>query len=146
MKLSHFYCFLFSSLFFFPVKSNAITPANNDDHTGPMLYLSHPSQDKNLTTKKIKSFNKEERTRERTERRIEKIKKLLNSQSGQKDSGIFNDSVGKWFWIWLISWGLGILLFVISNGSIGVFLAVIMLLAFVVGSISLVVWLKKQFG
>ncbi len=136
---------LFLTLFIIPIISPASTPVNTEDLVDGVIYMTDLVPGKKLTKKEIRCLQNEEKALVRFERRIDKIQKVLNSQP-VRNSGIFGDPVGKWFWIWLISWGLGILLFVISNGSIGVFLAVIMLLAFVVGSISLVVWLKKQFG
>jgi hypothetical protein len=55
--------------------------------------------------------------------------------------------VDKWFWIWAIAWGAGILITVISGASIASgFLGIFWLSLFIIGSVALVIWLIKKFG
>jgi hypothetical protein len=133
-------------ILFFPVSTSACLPVNTEDHPSGLICMSELVTDRNLSKKELRTLQKEEKKRIRMEHRLEKFQKLLHSRYDQAKSGIFSDPVGRWFWIWVISWGFGILLFAISGGAIGTFVGVLLLTAFVIGSIALVVWLKKQFS
>ena len=69
-------------------------------------------------------------------------------------SGIdLQDPVNKWMWFWILGWGAGLVLTIIAaatvaSGSLGGFGIVYGLasLAFLFGTISLIVWLVKKFS
>ncbi len=69
-------------------------------------------------------------------------------------SGIdLQDPVNKWMWFWILGWGAGLVLTIIAaatvaSGSVGSFGLVYGLasLAFLFGTISLIVWLVKKFS
>lgn len=69
-------------------------------------------------------------------------------------SGIdLQDPVNKWMWFWILGWGAGLVLSIIaaatiSTGSIGSFGLIwgLATLAYLFGTISLIVWLVKKFS
>ena len=63
------------------------------------------------------------------------------------------DPVNKWMWYWILGWGAGLILSIIAtatytSGSIGGFGIIwgLASLAYLLGTISLIVWLVKKFG
>lgn len=70
--------------------------------------------------------------------------------------GGLGDPVDKWFWFWIIGWGAGILLTALfpiiffsgglSGVSIGWLFILLGSLAWIFGTVSLVVWLIKKFA
>ncbi|MBK9104857.1 MAG: hypothetical protein IPL92_09855 [Saprospiraceae bacterium] len=103
----------------------------------------------------------ESRTPKAIDRQLEKNKKLqlrrekliirldhfIQRKLKHKSIANIHDSTDKWFWIWSISWGLGILLTIFSGAAIaGAALGLIWFFSFAIGATALVLWLKKKFG
>ncbi len=90
-------------------------------------------------------------------RKQAKLQKKLAKLEKKMADGPFDDDVKKWRNFWLMGWGIGILLLIIgtvtavggafSGGfGIGAVLYILGGLVFTFGSISLIVWLIKQFA
>ena len=84
----------------------------------------------------------------------EKVNKVVKKFA---QLGGLSDPVDKWFWYWLMGWGAGLLLSIISvaavTGSIygGGFtiwwiLGILSYLAWLFGTVALIVWLIKKFA
>lgn len=83
-------------------------------------------------------------------------KKAVKLLKKVADIGGIGDPVDKWFWYWILGWGAGILLtalvpaLVFSGGLSGASLGWLFLLlgslAWIFGTVSLVVWLIKKFA
>ena len=65
----------------------------------------------------------------------------------------FQDPVNKWMWFWIFGWAAGLVLSIVAGatvatGSVGSFGLIWLLasLAYLFGTISLIVWLVKKFG
>ncbi len=90
----------------------------------------------------MRSLRREERLLLRVENRLEKIA----AKPPARIRG-FSDDTDKWFWLWAIGWGLGIVLLIVSGGALSsVFLSILWILGFVGGSAALIVWLIKRHG
>ena len=95
----------------------------------------------------LKNLKENEKQLVRIEKRIGRINKIYNSGNSNRPLGGISDPVDKWFWIWVIGWGLGLVLTLIFAGAVtGAAIGIIWLLAFGVGSVALVLWLVKKFG
>ena len=87
-------------------------------------------------------------------KKLRKYKKF--KKKGQRVD--FSDPVNKWMWFWIFGWGAGLLLsilaFAIASGGIysgsgfgiAAILATLSWLAWLFGTVALVVWLVKKFG
>jgi hypothetical protein len=81
----------------------------------------------------------------RLEKRLTKIKQRW-SQSNQYSIEGFSDTTDRWFWLWTIGWGTGILITLLSGGAItSGFFGILWLVGFGFGSAALFVWLRKRF-
>lgn len=70
----------------------------------------------------------------------------------------FSDPVDKWMWFWIFGWGAGLVLYIlavaIASGGIysgtgfgfAAILATFSWLAWLFGSVALIIWLVKKFG
>jgi hypothetical protein len=94
-----------------------------------------------------KKSAKEERARLRSERLMSRLEKFLGYANQKKSLTDNSDPAGKWFWIWAVSWGLGILLTIVTGATItGTALGLIWFLSFAIGASALVIWLIKKFA
>jgi len=134
-------------LLFKPITSLHATDSfiNTEDHPDGVCTMSAYIADRPVTTKELRKLRQEEKHYVQLE---SKLKKLYNSSSS-RHHGINNihDPVDKWFWIWVIGWGLGILITIISGATIASgFLGILWFSFFIIGSIAMIIWLIKKFG
>ena len=142
--------FLVSLALLLPSLSRATTPVNTEDNPAGLITMEEMVVDKVLTAQELKTLAKEEKKQVRMERRIERVEKFMQSKMGQKLLGGLDDPVDKWFWFWIIGWGAGIVLTIIASaalasGTFGV-LWLLAYLAWLAGSVSLIIWLVKKFS
>jgi hypothetical protein len=125
----------------------ASTVINTEDHPSGLNEMSEMVPDHRLSQKEIKDLKGYEQRLQRIENRLGRFNKVLASGKSKSSIGSISDPVDKWFWIWVISWGVGILLTVLFGGALaGVAIGIIWFLAFGLGSVALVLWLVKKFG
>lgn len=92
-------------------------------------------------------ISKEEKKLHREEKLTARLQKIVQAKFQKKKLGDLGDPVDKWFWIWAITWSLGIILTIIAGGAIaGTAIGIIWLASFVIGSVALILWLVKKFG
>jgi hypothetical protein len=142
--------FLVTLALLLPSLSYATPAVNTEDHQAGIVTMDEMVADKVLTAQELKTLKKEEKKQVRMERRMERVEKFMNSKLGQKLLGGLDDPVDKFFWFWIIGWGAGIVLTIIASaaltsGSFGV-LWLLAYLAWLAGSVSLIVWLVKKFS
>ena len=129
-----------------PVLSlKANTPCiNTEDHPESLITMHEYILDHQTTQRELRDLQKEEKRLEKLESRLQK---LFAKRSEHHSLGNIHDPVDKWFWIWGISWGAGILITIISGANIASgFLGILWLSLFIIGSVALVIWLIKKFG
>jgi hypothetical protein len=106
--------------------------------------------DKVLTAEEIKVLRKEEKKQVRMERRVERLEKFMGTKLGQKLLGGLSDPVDKFFWYWVIGWGAGIVFSILAGATLlsGGFsiLWLLAYLAYLAGSVALIIWLVKKFS
>lgn len=93
----------------------------------------------------LKELQREEKRLLRFEKRIVQFQQRMTARQESRIGGI-GDSTDRWFWFWIIGWGAGLLLTIISGGTLttGV-LGIFWMLSFAFGSVSLILWLLKRF-
>lgn len=135
---------------FTPAVSFAAPTINTEDQPAGLISMHEMVADKALTTKELKVLKQEERKQLRMERRMARLEKFMNSKMGQKLLGGLSDPVDKFFWYWVIGWGVGIVFSILAAATLlsGGFsiLWLIAYLAYLAGSVSLIVWLVKKFS
>ena len=137
-------CFL---ILLFPEQVKGTPIVNTEDFTEGIVSMHELSVKATLNKKALKSQGRENRQRLRNEKLFDKLQKVMHSKMQKKSLGSIHDSTDKWFWIWSISWGVGILLTIIAGGAVaGTFISILWLVAFVVGAGALIMWLIKKFG
>jgi hypothetical protein len=120
---------------------------NLEDHPAGIIEMKSLIPDHMSTRSELKKLKKEEHHLLFVEKQISRISQKLGSKRTSHSLGGFSDPVDKWFWIWIVTWGLGILLTILFAGSLtGATFGIIWLLSFGLGAISLVLWLVKKFG
>ncbi|MGB3080269.1 MAG: hypothetical protein WBB31_14380 [Saprospiraceae bacterium] len=103
--------------------------------------------DHHSSRSEIKELKQNEKHLNRFEKVMQHLSKISKSKSAKHSGGLFSDPVNRWFWLWIITWGAGILLLVVSAGALtSAAIGILWLLAFAVGSIALILWLVKKFG
>lgn len=142
--------FLVALGFLLPTISMGSPTINTEDNVAGLVSMDEMVADKTFTAQELKILQKEEKQQLRMERRMARVEKFMSSKLGQKLLGGLDDPVDKWFWFWVIGWGAGIVLTVIagatlSAGSFGVLWA-LAYLAWLAGSVSLIIWLVKKFS
>lgn len=142
--------FLISLTLLLPSMSMAAPSINTEDNPAGIVMMDDMVADKALSAQELKTLKKEEKQLERSERRIARVEKFMNSKMGQKLLGGLDDPVDKFFWFWIIGWGIGIVLSIlaaatITGGGFGI-LWLVAYLAYLAGSVSLIVWLVKKFS
>ena len=142
--------FLLALAFMLPSLSVASPTINTEDNAAGLVSMNEMIPDKTLTAEELKMLQKEEKKQLRMERRMERVEKFMNSKLGQKLLGGLDDPVDKFFWFWIIGWGAGIVLTIIASatlsaGSFGI-LWLLAYLAWLAGSVSLIIWLVKKFS
>ena len=140
--------FLFALSLLMPGMSSA-SSINTEDNQAGLVTMDEMIADKVLTAQELKVLQKEEKKQVRMERRMAKVEKFMQSKLGQKLMGGLDDPVDKWFWYWIIGWGAGIVLLVIATASLGTgfgILGILATLAWLFGSVSLIIWLVKKFS
>lgn len=104
--------------------------------------------EKEMTKKESREMKKQERKAERLEKRMAKFEKKMEKRSARG-----RDDTSKWMKFWLIGWGLALVLPYIAIALVGTtagsfgFAGVLLLLsglAFIFGTVSLIVWLLKK--
>lgn len=92
-----------------------------------------------------KQLQREEKRLLRFEKRIVQYQQRMSDRQQSRIGGI-GDTTDRWFWFWVIGWGAGLLLTIISGGTITTgALGIFWMLSFVFGSVSLIIWLLKRF-
>ena len=132
-----------------PALSSASPVINTEDNAAGLVTMDEMVADKTLTSQELKVLKKEEKKQIRMERRMARVEKFMSSKLGQKLLGGLDDPVDKWFWFWIIGWGAGIVLLIIAAASLGTgfgVLGVLSTLAWLFGSVSLIIWLVKKFS
>ena len=142
--------FLIALAFTIPQLSIASPVVNTEDNVEGLVTMDEMVSDKVLTAQEIKVLKKEEKQQVRMERRMARVEKFMQSKMGQRLLGGLDDPVDKFFWYWIIGWGAGIVLSVlaaatITGGGFGV-LWLLAYLAWLAGSVALIVWLVKKFS
>lgn len=73
----------------------------------------------------------------KVQKRMAKFEKLF------KKAGIdFSDPVDKWMWFWIFGWGAGLVLYLLLPNTLWALSS----LAWLFGTVSLVIWLVKKFS
>jgi len=115
---------------------------NTEDHAPGTVSMTDFVAPPPMTASDMRSLKREERLLLRIEKRLEKIA----AKPPARIRGL-SDDTDKWFWLWAIGWGLGIVLLIVSGGALSsVFLSILWILGFVGGSAALIVWLIKRHG
>lgn len=105
-----------------------------------------------MTKKELRQQKRMLRKQNRMQKRMERLQRFM-----EKRGVDFSDPVDKWMWFWIFGWGAGLLLTIlapilfVSTGSLtGLGAAGIIWLlaslAYLFGTVSLVIWLVKKFG
>lgn len=136
---------LFLLFFILPQLSKAHAACiNTEDHPDGLKTMHEYIQDHQVTQPELRVLQKEEKRFQKLESRLQK---LFAKKAEHRSLGNIHDPVDKWFWIWAIGWGAGILITIISGASIASgFLGILWLSLFIIGSVALVIWLIKKFG
>jgi hypothetical protein len=140
---------VYSFLLFFiiPTALLASSSVNTEDNPLGVVCMKDLVPEMSLTKDEIRSLEKDEQKLLRNERRIEKFQKFMASKRGQKLIDGMNDPVDRWFWYWVLGWGIGIFLTILAGGAFTTgAIGILWFGLFVGGSISLVVWLVKRFS
>ena len=118
---------------------------NTEDHPEGTVTMEEFIIDQPASHQELRKLQREEKRYIQLEN---KFKKSYTSKHSRNHSpGVFSDPVDKWFWIWVMGWGAGILITIISSASIASgFLGILWFSLFIIGSISLIIWLIKKFG
>lgn len=143
------YCRLLFLLLIVPVHPvSSVSPASflNEDQSMVMSCPQESPSAQMSSGQKSHISKRDQKDLLRAERRIERLHKYKASKRGQKLLGGINDPVDKWFWFWIIGWGTGLLLSILTGGALaGGGIGIIWFSLFVLGSISLIIWLLKKF-
>lgn len=111
---------------------------------------------KAMTKAEIKQMRKEVRQQKKIERRQRIFEKVIAKKMEKYGTIDFNDPVKKWMWFWIFGWGAGLLLTIIGAaaftgsvwgggvGAAGVIISLLGWLAWLFGTVSLVIWLVKM--
>lgn len=129
---------------------------NLEDHKEGIISLEDAGAMHMWTKNEMKEAKKLERAQKRTQKKMAKFQKFMDSKLGQKMMGGMDDPVDKWFWYWVIGWGAAIVLIIIGSAitvgtlgagfGIGSIFFLIGWLAGLFGSVSLIIWLIKKFS
>ncbi|MEP6647607.1 MAG: hypothetical protein ABJC12_11020 [Saprospiraceae bacterium] len=134
---------LFPILAVFHTTLSASPVINTEDHPVARIEMNELIPDHQATHAEVRILKKNESRLYR----FENIMHRLSTKKSRHSKGLFSDPVNKWFWIWLVTWGFGALVLVVSSGGVASpAIGIIWLLAFAIGSISLIIWLLKKFG
>jgi hypothetical protein len=138
---------IFSILLFQPLDlvRASETYINTEDHPDGAITQEQFILDQHSSRQELRNLQKEENRYQKLENKFKKI--YASKQSRHHPINGFSDPVDKWFWIWAIGWGVGILITIISGASIASgFLGILWFSLFIIGSIALIIWLIKKFG
>ncbi len=132
----------------FTPKPSFCTPASNtEDFVAGKLTMVEYVHSTPLSKHELKKQKKEERILHRAESLMFRLEKVIHAKMQKKSINGISDPVDRWFWIWGISWGAGILITLFAGGAVAATgIGIIWLLAFSVGAFALILWLIKKFG
>ena len=120
---------------------------NTEDHPSAIIEMKELIPDHHTTRSELKGMMKEEHQLIRIEKSLVRMNKMSHSGKHMNALGGLKDPIDRWFWFWIITWGVGILLTLTFGGGLSsATIGIIWLLAFALGSVSLVLWLLKKFG
>ena len=120
---------------------------NTEDHPASSVQMADLLPDLAPSPATLRAWKKEERHLRRVERKLTQMTRRSLSAEAPVRIGGLSDSTDRWFWIWTMGWGLGIVLLAISGGALtSGFLSILWLLGFVGGSIALMIWLIRRHG
>jgi hypothetical protein len=118
---------------------------NTEDHPEGIVSMSDYIADQPASHLELRNLKREENRYTQFEKKFNKL--YQRQKSGHHSISNIHDPVDKWFWVWVLGWGAGILITIISGASIASgFLGILWLSLFMIGSIALVIWLIKKFG
>jgi hypothetical protein len=138
---------LFSVSCFLPTFLYSASTVNTEDHPASMIEMSEMIPDHHSSKMELRELKRNEKRLDRFEHFFSVLNKKSTGKDSKHSAGIFSDPVNRWFWLWVITWGLGIFLLVVSSGGIaGAGIGLIWFLAFGLGSVALILWLVKKFG
>lgn len=123
------------------------TPLNEEDYKAGALSMSSIQS----ATIDVAPFSKEDqRLHRKTQKRkklFAKIEKKISNTLAKTPLGSISDRDDKWFWIFSISWGLGLLITLISGATIvATGIGILWFLSFGIGSVALIIWLLRRYG
>lgn len=132
---------------------------NTEDVPAGIVQMEDLMADKALA-KADKQLLKAEKQMYKAEKRVAWFSNMVNkkmAKSTNKALGGLDDPVDKWFWYWLILWGLGLLLTIIASavavggafsGGFGVAWVLYLLgwFAWLGGTVCGIIWLVKKLG
>jgi hypothetical protein len=139
---------LICCILFFTHQDIFCTPGSNtEDFVAGKLTMVEYTTTTTHSKQEIKKQKKEERILCRDERMVLRFEKAIHAKMYKKSINGISDPVDRWFWIWGISWGTGILITLFAGGAIAATgIGILWLLAFSIGAVSLILWLIKKFG
>ena len=118
---------------------------NTEDHPEGAVTIEEFIIDQPASHHELRNLQQEEKRFQKLENKFKKI--FAARQSKHHSINGFSDPTDKWFWIWTIGWGAGILITIFSGASIASgFLGILWFSFFIIGSIALIIWLIKKFG
>lgn len=96
-----------------------------------------------------KMTNKIEKRLEKLMAKIEKKVAKRKTKAGQSDID-FEDDTDKWMWFWIFGWAIGIALTTLAGlaftGIVGTLFGTLGALIITFGTVSLIIWLVKEFS
>ena len=106
--------------------------------------------------KSEKSLVVETKKTKKLEKRMDKLMKKLTKKFAKRDAKVgesdidFQDDTDKWMWFWILGWGIGIALTTLAglafSGIIGTLFGTLGALIIIFGTVSLIIWLVKEFS
>ena len=125
--------------------THASTCINTEDFKPGLLQQDELHYTARSSGQSNKQLQREENRLLRFEKRIVHMQQRIASRHQDRIEGI-GDSTDRWFWFWVIGWGAGLLLTILSGGSLATgALGIFWILSFAIGSVSLIIWLLKRF-
>ena len=120
---------------------------NTEDFVAGKLTMVEYANSTPVSKHELKKQKKEERLLHRVESLMLRFEKVIQTKMHKKSINGINDPVDRWFWIWGISWGVGILITLFAGGAVAATgIGILWLIAFSVGAFALILWLIKTFG
>ncbi|HSF89109.1 MAG TPA: hypothetical protein VLA46_06800 [Saprospiraceae bacterium] len=128
-------------------ESYCVTTHHNEDFIAGKITMAEYANTPPISKQELRKQKKEERLLQRVEGMIFRFEKVLHTKMQKKSINSISDPIDRWFWIWGISWGTGMLITILAGGGVAAAgVGILWLLAFSVGAVALILWLIKKFG